>query len=154
MKMNRNKSAFIASLNLPSTSHALVSDIWIRYETELHASLEANGKIFTLNRYKACYEFLRNKTLELTTLPIPFCKSDSSGIPKPLWSLRPLIKGSLKYKRIALCIARAYEQIILGIDLSKLSNITDEISDENLKSALDIDKIFKIFLRKFGNKYQ
>ena len=139
----------IASLNLHRFSPSQVIDIWIKYETGLHYSVKNNGKQYTIGVYKDCYTFLRNYLLKLPTQPISFCKVDADGIPKPLWSLRPLIKGCRDNKRLALTIARSYEQIRLEIDYSVISSITDEMTEATQKSVLDIDKQFKGFLKEF-----
>lgn len=142
----------IASLDLHNFTPEVVADIWIKYETGLHRSIKNNGKQYTLELYKECYTFLRNYLLELPTQPISFCKDDSNGIPKPLWALRPLIKGKRGNKRLALSIARSYEQIRLEIDYSKLESITDEMTQETEKSVRDLSKKFKKFLKRFTLK--
>lgn len=151
-KLSKNRLAFIASLDLQSVSYSKVCDIWIKYETEIQEAIKAHGKQYTLGRYKECYAFLRNYLLELPTQPVPFCKVDKRGIPKPLWSIRPLIKGCRSSKRVALTIARSYEQIRLEIDYTNLSSITDEMPEEIQKSVRNINKKFRKFLTKFTQK--
>jgi hypothetical protein len=152
IRLSKNRLALIASLNSRNPSPNKVVDIWIKYETELHCSIKNNGKQYTLGLYKDCYAFLRNYLLELPTQPLSFCKVDSNGIPKPLWSLRPLIKGDRSTKRLSLTIARSYEQIRLDIDYSNLDAITDEMTRETEKSVRDISKKFKRFLKRFTRK--
>jgi hypothetical protein len=106
-RLSKNRLAMIASLDLHNFTPEIISDIWIKYETGLHYSIKNNGKQYTLGLYKDCYQFLRNYLLELPTQPISFCKVDSKGIPKPLWALRPLIKGPRDNQRLALSIARS-----------------------------------------------
>jgi hypothetical protein len=152
IKLSKNRLAMIASLDLHNFTPEKVSDIWIKYETGLHRSIKNNGKQYTLGIYKDCYAFLRNYLLELPTQPLSFCKVDSQGIPKPLWALRPLIKGSRDNQRLALSIARSYEQIRLEIDYSNLESITDEMSQETERSVRGLSKKFKRFLKRFTRK--
>jgi hypothetical protein len=151
-RLSKNRLALLASLDLHNFTSSKVTDIWIKYETGLHDSIKNNGKQYTLGLYKDCYAFLRNYLLELPTHPISFCKVDSFGIPKPLWSLRPLIKGNRDNKRLALTIARSFEQIRLEIDYTDLSSITDEMTEETQKSVRNIGKKFRKFLKRFTLK--
>lgn len=151
-KLSKNRLAMIASLDLQSFSPETIANIWSKYETALHCSIKNNGKQYTLGLYKDCYAFLRNYLLELPTQPISFCKVDSKGIPKPLWVLRPLIKGSRENQRLALSIARSFEQIRLEVDYSSLDAITDEMSRETEKSVRGLSKKFKRFLKRFTLK--
>lgn len=151
-KLSKNRLAMIASLDLQSFSPETIANIWSKYETALHYSIKNNGKQYTLGLYKDCYAFLRNYLLELPTQPISFCKVDSKGIPKPLWVLRPLIKGSRENQRLALSIARSFEQIRLEVDYSSLDAITDEMPRETEKSVRDLSKKFKRFLKRFTLK--
>lgn len=153
-RLSKNRLALIASLNLQNPSPKRIVDIWIKYETEIHNCINNHGKQYTLGLYKDCYAFLRNYLLELPTHPLSFCKSDSNGIPKPLWSLRPLIKGDRDAKRLALSITRSYEQIRLEVDYTNLSTITDEIPGEIQHSVRDINKKFRRFLKRFTRKRQ
>jgi hypothetical protein len=146
-RLSKNRLAMIASLNLPDSLSLKVIDMWIKYDTEIQSSIKNNGKQYTLGRYKESYTFLRNYLLELPTQPISFCKVDSMGIPKPLWSLRPLIKRDKSYQRIALTIARGYEVIRLEIDYSNLDAITGELP--NKETVLDLSKKFNRFLKRF-----
>jgi hypothetical protein len=116
VRPNKNRLAFIASLDLKDESLKRVNTLWSKYETGIHTAVKQNGPRFTLERYKECYLFLRNTILELPTQPVPWCKVDSEGYPKPLWPLRPFIKGDRTSQRIALTIARSYELITLPID--------------------------------------
>lgn len=151
-RLSKNRLAIIASINLHKFSPEMVADIWTKYETGLHHAIKHNGKQYTLGLYKDCYAFLRNYLLELPTHPISFCKVDSLGIPKPLWALRPLIKGPRDNQRLALTIARSFEQIRLKIDYSNLSSITDEMPREIEKSVRNLNKKFKRFLKRFTLK--
>jgi hypothetical protein len=151
-RLSKNRLAMLASLDLHNFTPERIADIWIKYETGLHNSIKNNGKQYTLGLYKDCYTFLRNYLLELPTQPLSFCKVDLNGIPKPLWTLRPLIKGDRDLIRIALTIARSYEQIRLEVDYSKLDSITDEMSEEVQKSVRVLSKKFKRFLKKFTLK--
>jgi hypothetical protein len=151
-RLSKNRLAMLASLDLQNLSPEMVADIWIKYETGLHCSIKNNGKQYTLGLYKDCYAFLRNYLLELPTHPISFCKVDPRGIPKPLWALRPLIKGGRSNQRLALSIARSYEQIRLEIDYSSIDSITDEMSQETERSVRDISKKFRKFLKGFTRK--
>jgi hypothetical protein len=151
-RLSKNRLALLASLELHNFTTEKVAYIWTKYETGLQRSIKNNGKQYTLGLYKDCYAFLRNYLLELPTHPISFCKTDSNGIPKPLWALRPLIKGERNNRRIALTIARSYEQIRLEIDYSSMNNITDEMSRETEISVRDLSKKFKGFLKKFTRK--
>jgi hypothetical protein len=153
-RLSKNRLALIASLNLQNPSPKRIVDIWIKYETEIHDCINNHGKQYTLGLYKDCYAFLRNYLLELPTHPLSFCKIDSNGIPKPLWSLRPLIKGNRDAKRLALSITRSYEQIRLEVDYTNLSTITDEIPGEFQRSVRDINKKFRRFLKRFTRKRQ
>jgi hypothetical protein len=147
---NKNRSALLASLFLDESTQIRVNTIWTKYETGLHLAIKANGKRHTLERYKECYTFLRNIVLNLPTQPIPFCKVDKRGIPKPLWPLRSLIKGDRNDMRIALCIARSYEQIKLPIDYSVESI---EAPSHYGSGYQETKQQFKIFLTEFTNKY-
>jgi len=107
------------------------------------------GKEHTLGRYKESYVFLRNYLLKLPTRSLPFTRIDKLGIPKTLWSLRPLIKGSREEQRVALSIARGYEQIRLEIDYTDLAAITDEHTPQEERAVLDLTKKFNKFLKQF-----
>lgn len=139
----------IASLKLSNCTYDKVVNIWIKYETEIQSSIKNKGKLHTLGRYKESYVFLRNYLLELPTQPIPFTRVDKLQIPKTLWSLRPLIKGDREEKRIALSIARGYEQIRLDIDYSDLSAITDKHTPLQEAAVLNLTKQFNKFLKRF-----
>jgi hypothetical protein len=151
-RLSKNRLALLASLDLHNFKPECIADIWIKYETGLHCSIKNNGKQYTLGLYKDCYAFLRNYLLQLPTQPLSFCKVDSKGIPKPLWTLRPLIKGNRDTQRIALTIARSYEQIRLEIDHTTLESITDEMPLKTKVSVRDLSKKFKRFLKKFTLK--
>jgi len=151
-KLSKNRLALIASLQLQDLSSNKAVDIWIKYETEIHASLKKHGKQYTLGNYKESYAFLRNYLLKLPTHPLSFCKVDRKGIPKTLWSLRPFIKGNRDAQRFSLTVARSYEQIRLDIDYSKLDSITDNMTQETETSVRNISKKFKRFLKKFTRK--
>jgi hypothetical protein len=152
MRLSKNRLALIASLDLHSLTSKVIVDIWIKYETAIHESIKNHGKQYTLALYKESYTFLRNYLLELPTQPISFCKVDSNNIPKPLWALRPLIKRERSLKRLALTIARSYEQIRLEVDYSSLESITDEMTQETEKSVRGLSKKFRKFLKKFTRK--
>jgi hypothetical protein len=147
---NKNRSAFIASLDLDASTIQLVTAIWTKYETGIHESIKIHGKRYALERYKESYKFLRNRTLQLPTQPIPFCKVDKRGIPKPLWPLRPFLKGDRILSRVALTIARSYELITLEIDYS-----TDSITGAPQYGDTfdETRKDFNKFLTKFVQKY-
>jgi hypothetical protein len=129
-QLSKNRLAMIASLKLQNVSSENALRIWIKYENRLDYVIKHNGKRYTLELYKDCYRFLRNYLLQIPTQPVPFCKTDKFGIPKPLWSIRPLIKGNRNDRRLALTIARTYEKIRLEIDYSNLSSITDDYDKE------------------------
>lgn len=148
-KLSKNRLALIASLNLHGFTPEYVADVWIKYETGLHAYIDNHGKRYTLGIYKESYAFLRNYLLELPTQPISFCKVDTKGIPKTLWLLRPLIKRNKETQRIALIIARSYEQIRLSIDYTDLNSITDEMPGSTQTSVLMVEKKFNKFLTRF-----
>lgn len=150
MKTNKNRLAFIASLGLEVHSLNRVNAIWSKYETGIHNSVRNHGPRQTLEHYKACYVFLRNRFLELQTQPIPWCKTDSNGIPKTLWPLRPLIKGDRQTRRLSLTIARSYEQITLPIDYHPKSIDAAPAYAEDYEETT---KDFKQWLRLFVNKY-
>lgn len=147
---NKNRLAFIASLSLQDITLQKVITIWTKYETGIHDSVRRNGPRYALDHYKSCYVFLRNTFLELPAQPIPWCKVDKRGIPKTLWPLRSLIKGDRNAKRIALTIARSYEQIKLPIDYHP------ESIDKPATYAVEFEettKDFKLWLTEFVNKY-
>lgn len=145
-RLSKNRLAFIASLNLQSLSHKKVEHIWSKYETQIQDRITYRGKRDALGFYKEAYAFLRNLLLELPTQSIPFCKVDSNGIPKPLWPLRPLIKGDRSDRRLALSIARSYEFIRLPID----EDITNVISTHPRGDVLlSVDNEFRQFLERF-----
>jgi len=148
-RLSKNRLAFIASLNLQNPSNQKVVNIWIKYETAIQNSIKNNGKQYTLELYKSAYAFLRNILLQLPTQPLSFCKVDSKGIPKPLWPLRPLINEDRNSLRLALSIARSYEQIRLDIDYSCLENVTQGHTPEMEKSVEFISGKFKRFLTRF-----
>jgi hypothetical protein len=148
-RLSTNRLAMIASLNLQNVSMSKIVDIWIRYETAIQNSIKNNGKQYTLELYKKCYAFLRNILLELPTQPIEFCKIDSKNIPKPLWPLRPLLNGDRNSLRLALSIARSYEQIRLEIDYSCLDDVTDEHTPLQALAVRNISKKFNKFLNQF-----
>lgn len=153
LKLTRNRKAFLASLDLTTQDQKQIEEIWFRYETEMHRYINNNGSRYTLGRYKECYEFLRNKILLLPTQPLVFCQVDKKGLPKPLWSLRPLLKRDRKFQRIALTIARSFEKIRLPIDYSKLEVITDVNSDEVQSNISDLTQDLNQFLEKFSKKF-
>lgn len=150
IKSNKNRLAFLASLDLQDFKIHEVTAIWTKYETELHCSIKNNGSHHTLSRYKEGYMFLRNLVLHLPTQPISFCKVDKRGIPKILWSLRPLLSKSRDLSRVALSIARSFELITLEIDYS-----TDSIEKEGSydPSFQETKMEFKRFLQEFSQKY-
>jgi hypothetical protein len=150
MKMNLNKSAFLATQALDSLHEVKILQWWNKYEKEIHKTIKSNGKSYALDRYKSSYIFLRNKLLQLTTQPIPFCRTDSDGIPVTLWTLRPLIKGNEKDIRIALCIARSYEMIRLDIDYSKTKAITAKLPKKSIDNVEVLDGILRKFLEEFS----
>jgi hypothetical protein len=147
---NKNRLAFIASLGLMDESLVKVNTLWSKYETGIHDAVRQHGSHYTLERYKECYLFLRNIILELPAQPIPWCKVDSEGYPKPLWPLRSLIKGDRTSRRIALTIARSYELIKLPIDYHPKS-----IEEEARKgdSYQETTEDFKQWLTKFVQRY-
>jgi len=140
----------IASLDLDGVTLNKVNSIWTKYETGIRNSVRNHGPHHTLGHYKECYIFLRNTILELPAQPIPWCKADSDGIPKTLWPLRSLIKGTRNSKRIALTIARSYEQITLPIDYHPKS--IEAPAHYGLEYQ-ETTKDFKIWLEKFTDKY-
>jgi len=148
-QLSRNRLAMIASLKLSNCTYDKVVNIWIKYETEIQCSIKNKGKLHTLGRYKESYVFLRNYLLELPTQPISFTRVDKLGLPKTLWSLRPLIKGNREEKRVALSIARGYEQIRLEIDYSDTSAITDKHSPSQEDAVLNLTRQFNKFLKQF-----
>jgi hypothetical protein len=150
MRSNKNRLAFIASLNLDDTTLVRVNAIWTKYETGIRNSVRNHGPHYTVDRYKECYLFLRNTILELSTQPIPWCKVDSEGIPKTLWSLRPLIKGNEKEQRIALTIARSYELVTVPIDYHPKS-IDDPFPYRS--GFKETTEEFKKWLKHFTDKY-
>jgi hypothetical protein len=152
-QLSKNRLAMIASLKLQNVSSENALRIWIKYENRLNYVIKHNGKRYTLELYKDNYRFLRNYLLQIPTQPVPFCKADKFGIPKPLWSIRPLIKGNRDDKRLALTIARTYEKIRLEVDYSNLSSITDDYDKDIYHNVLNIDKTFSQFLELFTNKY-
>lgn len=151
IRLSKNRSAFIASLFLDNhIKITKVKTIWSKYETGIRESVKIHGPRFTLERYKLSYLFLRNYILKLQTQPIPWCKVDSNGIPKTLWLLRPLIKGSREDQRVALTIARSYELIKLPITLDRSS--IEGTSCESLVFQ-ETRKGFKKWLVEFVSKY-
>jgi hypothetical protein len=150
MRSNKNRLALIASLSLEDSTLVRVNAIWTKYETGIRDSIRRHGSRHTLNHYKECYVFLRNTTLQLSTQPIPWCKTDSNGIPKTLWPLRSLIKGDRESKRMALTIARSYELITMPIDYNPESI---EESQPYRPSFQETTKEFKQWLKHFTQKY-
>jgi len=71
------------------------------------------------------------------------------GIPKTLWSLRPLIKGNKDEQRVALTIVRGYEQIRLDIDYSDLDAITAKHTPQEEYAVLNLTRKFNKFLKRF-----
>jgi hypothetical protein len=55
-EIQKNRLAFVASLNLEDSSRDMVSTIWIKYETGLHDYKSRHGARQALNHYKSCYE--------------------------------------------------------------------------------------------------
>lgn len=150
MSKTRNREAFIATLNLSKAQIEKVFNIWTKYEQELAASKRNNGAAWTLDRYKSSYAFLRNKILKLNAPPIQWCKADSDGYPKTLWSLRPLLKGNRNLQRVALTIARSYEVITLPIDYHPESiQEPSHYGSEFEETTVD----FKMWLMVFTCKY-
>jgi len=149
MSKHLNKSAFLATQALDDLHEVKILKMWNKYEEEIHKTIKSNGKPYALDRYKSSYIFLRNKLLQMSTQPIPFCKTDSNDIPITLWTLRPLIKGNEKDIRIALCIARSYELIRLEIDYSKTKAITAKLPKKSIDNVEVLDGILKNFLEEF-----
>jgi len=150
MRSNKNRLALIASLNLKDTTLIRVNAIWTKYETGIHNSVRNHGPHSTIDHYKSCYIFLRNTFLELSTQPIPWCKSDSNGIPKTLWPLRSLIKGDRNSKRMALTIARSYELVTMPIDYHPESIEEPQAYRPQFEETT---KDFKEWLKHFTQKY-
>jgi len=150
MLLTRNRLALIASLKLERFTNEQIIQIWTKYQNGLHYAIKQNGKHYALERYKASYGFLRNFVLNLKTPNIPFCRVDKRGIPKTLWALRPLLKGNREELRLALTIARTYEEIYLplNIDLDAIEGPSHYGKD----SKKHIEN-FEKFLVKFTNKY-
>jgi len=151
MRFSNNRKVIITLLSKKESDYKKYVQIWDKYETQLNLCIKAWGKRQALLRYKECYVFLRNKLLYLNTEPIPFCRIDKRGLPKPLWPLRPLLKGSREEHRLALVIARTYESIQLPIDYS-VDNITNGASYTET-AFNDVNQQFKIFLGEFTNKF-
>lgn len=146
-RLNKNRLAFVASLDLDSKfTLNWVMNKWTKYETGIHKSVRSCGPRYTIDRYKESYLFLRNLSLELPAQPILWCKADSKGIPKPLWPLRSLIKGNRDAQRVALTIARSYELITLPIDYCPSSIQEPPSYGVEFKETT---KDFKIFLEEF-----
>jgi len=152
-KLSKNRLALLASLDLHNFTPERIADIWIKYETEILNSITNCGKQNTLGRYKESYAFLRNFLLQLPTQPVPFCKVGLDKLPKTLWTLRPLIRGDRQLKRVALTIARSYEQIRLEVDYNDTDSITDSASQRIEASVRDLSDILERFLKVFTNKY-
>jgi hypothetical protein len=150
MKFSKNRSAFIASLDLENVTYEQAMFIWSKYENRIDDNIKNHGLKHTLVLHKSYYEFLRNTLLELPTQPLSFCKVDKNSIPKPLWPLRPLIKGNRSEKRLALTIVRTYEKIRLPIEIN-LKPIRDPhpYGFGKLNTVID----FPLFLEKFTSKY-
>jgi len=106
-------------------------------------------KQYTLTLYKSVYAFLRNILLKLPTQPLSYCKVDAKGLPKPLWPLRPLIKGTRNSLRVALTIARSYEQIRLEIDYTSLDNVTLGHTPKQEETIKSLTLKFNKFLTEF-----
>ena len=140
----------IASLDLDGVTLDKVNSIWTKYETGIRTSVKMHGPRHTLDHYKECYIFLRNTILELPAQPIPWCKVDSKGIPKTLWPLRSLIKGNRDSQRVALTIARSYEQITLPIDYNPESIEAPAFYGAEYQETT---KEFKLWLKEFTDKY-
>jgi hypothetical protein len=149
-KLNKNRLALLASLDLNVSDFNRVNFIWTKYETGIQAYLRRHGPHHTLDHYKEVYKFLRNLTLAIHTPPISFCRVDRNGMPKPLWPLRSLIKGDRQSKRVALIIARSYEIIKLPIDYST-KTIEEGLSNETGLQETSLK--FKEFLTQFSVKY-
>jgi hypothetical protein len=151
-KVPLNRKVLITLLFKDSLTQIKINRLWTKYEKEILLSINRNGKLYTLEKYKAGYIFLRNLILDLSTNPVPFTRSDKNKIPKILWTLRPLLKNDSKdFKRIALCIAREYEQMHLPIDYS-LDTIETPLG-ETLEYQETCHK-FNFFLEVFTDKYE
>jgi hypothetical protein len=150
MTNSKNRSAFVASLLLENVTYDKALFIWSKYENRINDDIKNHGLHHTLILHKSYYEFLRNTILELPTQPLSFCKTDKRGIPKPLWSLRPLIKGNRSEQRLALSIVRTYEKIRLPIQID-----LEPIRKLHPKGFSDLNTVknFPIFLEKFTQKY-
>lgn len=150
MCISKNRLAFIASLKLERFTNKQIIEIWSKYHNGLHYTIKCNGKHYALTKYKDSYAWLRNYILNLDTPNIPFCKVDRRGIPKTLWALRPLLKGDREEHRLALTIARIYEEIYLplNIDLDAIEGLPLR-EDDSLKHFQNFEKFMDKFTKQF-----
>lgn len=126
------------------------------YEKIMNSYLAENGPIWTSSRLKAYYDFATRLCLGLDTVNIPFCKTDSSGIPKDLRSMKQLMLSKhIKNRRACLTLLRSYVRIYC--DVSKdTTTITEPGSTESAfeEYAPYFDKIiarYKYFLKPYLN---
>jgi hypothetical protein len=150
MKLPLNRKVVLTLLTADEQHAKRCEIIWSKYETDIATRIKSNGKADALEQYKACYLFLRNTILKLPTHPLPFCISDKAGIPKPLWSLRPFLKGNREQQRLALIIARSYESIYLDINYS-----TESITSARARNGMyeELKQEFNKFLEIFHRKH-
>jgi len=125
MKLKLNENIIVILLSKDSYHKSMVQECWLKYKTNFYACRKAHGSRYTLKLYKSAYQYLVSLHLGLVPDPICFHKVDRNGLPKVLWSLRPLInRGTISDIRLTMCIARVYQLIRLPVDpdLSKITN--------------------------------
>lgn len=122
------------------------------YEATANTYMASNGPRWTCSRLKAYYDFSTRLVLGLDNRAIPFCRTDSNGIPRDLKPMIPYLKSPrIEHRRACLTLLRAFTQIY-----ARVSKDTKTITEPILTSrTLDefepyFDKIickYKYFLK-------
>jgi len=149
-KIPINLRIYILLANRSRLSYHEIVTTWRVFDSQFEQFVRLNGPEATLKLYKACFIFLRNYLLELSSTPIPFVKVDKKGIPKPLWPLRPLLRDE-STQRIALSFARITDRIILPAQLNR-EMITSPL--KRGKGYRKTAKAFKQWSKDFINYHQ
>lgn len=127
MKLKLNEQILLTLLTVSDSDFTIIVEgCWQKFKHEFEKSIKTNGKREALKRYKECHMWYRDRLLMLNPNPLSFCKSDRKGVPKPLWSLRPIMnRRSHDYSRLILSITSIYLTIHLPVDYD-----TSQIEDK------------------------
>jgi hypothetical protein len=123
------------------------------YQKIANDYLVTNGPRWTCKRLKDYYDLATRVTLDLDVIVIPFCISDSSGIPKDLKTFIPFLKSkNINRRRACLTLLKSYVQIYDEVS-KDTTTITDQSTGEDLSDFMPyFDKVidrYKYFLKPY-----